>query len=136
MTTDSFEDITVQMGALLDKLRASCAYRKETLKCLTVQCGVYVFYEDGKEIYVGRSQSVKKRIQQHFSASEKGAPLAFRFLKEDLGLATGQGAPYTSKQLAEKYKSEFKERKQRVSKMEVRAVEIMDCTTSTESNLF
>ena len=130
-----FEEIHVQMQPLLLKLKASNSYRKETIGKLVLQSGVYVFYENDKAKYVGRvghlsKQDIKTRVRQHYSGNVKQAPLAAVMLRKDLNLETGPGALHTIEDYAETiYKDEFEERQKRVNKMEVRAVEIKDCTT-------
>ena len=93
--------------------------------------GVYVFYENGKPRYIGRSNSVRNRVRQHSSPSAKAAqaPFAVRLLREKLNEPGGHRARYNGKQLAEKYVQEFQEQLERISKMDVRAVEITDQPT-------
>ena len=129
---ERFEEITARMGPLLEKLQNSPACRGETLRNLPTQ-GVYVFCENGRPMYVGRSQkqSVRQRIRQHTipSSGHNQATFAFQLLQEMLGVSTGHGTPLTRQELAQKYESEFREQKQRVRDMEVRAVEITDSVT-------
>ncbi|MDO9437713.1 GIY-YIG nuclease family protein [Hydrogenophaga sp.] len=44
------------------------------------QSGVYLFTEDGRHLYVGRSNSVKKRLQNHCGPSSGENKAAFAFL--------------------------------------------------------
>ncbi len=134
-----FEKTTAQMGPLLEKLRNSPAYRRETLRNLPKK-GVYVFYEYGEPMYVGRSnrQGIRQRIQQHTipSSGHNQATFAFQLLQEKLGVSTGHGAELNRPALAAKYESEFKGQKQRVRNMEVRAVEITDSVTQTVFEIY
>jgi excinuclease UvrABC nuclease subunit len=41
--------------------------------------GVYVFYEDNKPIYVGRSNRMRKRIKEHFAISSTHHSATFAF---------------------------------------------------------
>ncbi len=129
-----FEKITGQMGPLLEKLRNSPAYRRETLLNLPEK-GVYVFYEYGEPMYVGRSnrQGIRQRIRQHTipSSHHNQATFAFQLLQAKLGASTGHGAEFSRAELEEKNETEFLEQKLRVSNMEVRAVEITDSVTQT-----
>lgn len=128
----SFEKIVVQLEPLLDELQSGTAYHGRTLREMPEK-GVYVFYEDGEPMYVGRvgsnsKQTVRQRIRQHTipSSGHNQATFAFRLLQEDLGLPVGHESDMTRPEFAEKYEAEFSEQKQRVRNMEVRVVEITD----------
>lgn len=47
--------------------------------------GIYVFYEKGKPIYVGRANNIRKRIQWHTreSSGSESASFAFNLAKKD-----------------------------------------------------
>ena len=131
-TPTSFEEVVAQLKPLLEELRSGPAYYGRTLRELPTK-GVYVFYEDGKPVYVGRvgsnsQQTVRQRIRQHTipSSGHNQATFAFRLLQEELGLPVGHESDMTRPEFAEKYKAEFSEQKQRVSNMEVRVVEVTD----------
>ena len=126
----SFEEIVTQLEPLLEELQSSLAYHGQTLRNLPNK-GVYVFYEDGKPMYVGRvgsnsKQTVLQRIRQHTiqSSRHNQATFAFRLLQEDLGLPVGHESDMTRPEFAEKYETKFLEQKQRVRNMEVRVVEV------------
>ena len=126
----SFEEIVVQLEPLLEKLQSGPAYHGRTLREMPEK-GVYVFYEDGEPVYVGRvgsnsKQTVRQRVRQHTipSSGHNQATFAFRLLQDDLGLPVGHESDMTRPEFAEKYEAEFSEQKQRVRNMEVRVVEI------------
>ena len=49
------------------------------------EMGIYVFYENGKPIYVGRTKRMKKRISEHGSPSPtKSATFAYLLAKKEL----------------------------------------------------
>ena len=121
----SFEE----MEKLLKRLNGSRAYSESTLGDLAINSGAYVFYEDGKPMYVGivgphSKQSVRTRVGQHRTGLPSQAPLASLMTIEGLGLGF-----ITRKQLRESYPTQFAEMKQRVQDMEVRAVKIKCCVT-------
>ena len=131
-TPANFDEIVAQLGPLLEELQSGPAYQGLTLRKLPKK-GVYVFYEDGKPLYVGRvgsnsKQTIRQRIRQHTipSSGHNQATFAFRLLQEDLGLPVGHESEITRPELADKYEAKFREQKQRVSNMEVRAVEVTD----------
>ncbi len=130
-----FEHIVAQMEPLLKQLQNCTPYNAPTYKGLPEK-GIYVFYEKGEPMYVGRvgstsKQTMRHRIQQQTrpSALHNQAAFAFRLLQERLDVTTGHGAELRRPELAKKYEAEFKEMKERVRNMEVRAVEIQDSVT-------
>ena len=128
----NFMEIVAQLEPLLEELQSGPVYHGPTLRKLPKK-GVYVFYEDGKPMYVGRvgsnsKQTVRQRIRQHTipSSGHNQATFAFRLLQEDLGLSVGHESDMTRPELAEKYEAKFSEQKQRVRNMGVRVVEVTD----------
>ena len=64
-----FEEIVARLEPLLEELKGGPGYHGLTLRNLPKK-GVYVFYEDGRPMYVGRvgsnsKQTVRQRIRQH-----------------------------------------------------------------------
>jgi predicted GIY-YIG superfamily endonuclease len=95
------------------------------------RAGVYLFSERGQPLYVGRSNRLRSRLQEHGRASSKqnSAPFAFRLARE----VTGQtAASYTTKgsrtalEQDPAFGSVFSQAKQRIREMEVRFVEEAD----------
>lgn len=137
-----FEDIVARMGPLLEKLQSGTQYTAPSYRGLPEK-GIYVFYEQGVPMYVGRvgrtsKQTMRNRIRQHTipSAEHNQAVFAFRLLQERLGVTTGHGAELSRPELAKKYDAEFKEMKERVRNMEVPAVEIQDSVTQTVFEIY
>ena len=129
---ETFEEIVSRLEPLLEELKNGPAYQGPTLRRLPGK-GVYVFYEDGRPMYVGRvggnsKQTIRQRVRQHTipSSGHNQATFAFRLLQEHLGTSAGHGSGMTRPELAEQYEAEFREQKQRVSDMEVRAVAVTD----------
>ena len=84
-------------------------------------------------MYVGRvgnrsKQTIRHRIRQHTipSSMHNQATFAFKLLQEHLGGPTGHEADITRQELAEENEVEFRAQKQRVERMEIRAVEVAD----------
>lgn len=130
MTDGEFQCIVARMRPFLDELQDGPAFTHQNLQRLPPK-GVYVFYENGKPMYVGRNggsskQTMRERIGQHTRDGSRfnQATFALQLLQEELGVPTGHRGLLTKEQLANRYKSEFIEQKRRVRSMEVRAVEI------------
>jgi predicted GIY-YIG superfamily endonuclease len=96
--------------------------------------GIYVFYEDEKPLYVGRTNRLKDRIKEHGwqSSTHNKAPFAFNLAKK---VAKENGIDI-SKSRAKREKDSnfanlFSEAKERVSRMSVRVIEINDPSIQT-----
>ena len=137
-----FENIVARMEPLLEELLNSRPYHAPTYKGLPAK-GVYVFYEEGTPMYVGRvgntsKQTMRGRIRQHTipSAKHNQAVFAFKLLQETLGVSTGHGAELSRAALAEQHEREFKDMKQRVHNMEVWAVAISNSVTQAVFEIY
>ena len=85
--------------------------------------GVYVLYEGGKPVYVGRSNRMRARIREHGADSSRrySATFAFKLLLEELGDTTG-----TRQAIEEAHSEEYRRQRERVRAMSFRAVGIED----------
>lgn len=85
------------------------------------QEGVYVLYEGGKPIYVGRSNRMPERLREHGAESSDrySASFAFKLLREALKNPEG-----TAGKIEGTYREEFRRQRERVRAMTFRAVEI------------
>jgi predicted GIY-YIG superfamily endonuclease len=93
------------------------------------QNGVYVFFEDDKPIYVGRSNRLKKRLKEHSqSSSHYSATLAFRIAKKSASVIQIRGGKQTNQQLMENsdFVKKFKAAKERISRVRIRYIPIED----------
>ena len=90
--------------------------------------GVYVLYEDGNPIYVGRSNRMRERINEHGadSSDRHSATFAFRLLREALGEPEGR-----AQEIESAHKEEYRQQRKRVQRMTFRAVEITDQVEQT-----
>ena|SRR3990172_3584025 len=93
--------------------------------------GVYVLYEDEHPVYVGRSNRMKSRLQEHCrpSSNHNTAPFAFRLAREQTGRVKASYTRKGSRSELEQdptFKIEFDISKQRVRAMKVRYVEERD----------
>ena len=94
--------------------------------------GVYVLYEGGKPIYVGRSNNIPQRIRGHSASSRhESATFAFKLLREKLGNPEG-----TRKEVQEENQEEYDLQRKRVGDMAIRAVEIKDQRDQTVFEIY
>ena len=99
------------------------------------QRGIYVFYENGRPIYVGRTNGMKKRILQHGRPSSPHNSATFAFL-----LAVEQAEKCeidchsrkrSDLQKSSDFKPFFDVAKERVRNMQVRVVKVPDAIEQT-----
>jgi len=93
--------------------------------------GIYLFSENGNHLYVGRTNNIKKRIQNHcrLGASHNQATFAFRVARSD---TNQHKASYKTEGLRKQLEDDpifgpaFIKAKERIRNMELRFVEIND----------
>lgn len=92
--------------------------------------GVYVFSENGKALYVGRSDNIRRRLHDHCRGSSGPNKAAFARLIacRELDLKPDYGPGRDKLTTNSKFMRAFEQAKERVSKMEFRAVAEEDPT--------
>ena len=110
------------MQQLIDELITSEEFRWNQHR-QAPRAGVYVFYENGDPLYVGRSNNIRDRIRSHGADSSRrySATFALKLLREDLDYPAG-----TAKEIEEGHGEEYRKQRQRVRSMTFRAVPIPD----------
>jgi len=99
--------------------------------------GIYLFSENGKHLYVGRSNNIKTRRGDHYSSNPSRAAFARLIACKELNLPPptylkGSGARLTTS----KFKIAFGEARKRIKEMEFRAVEESDPTRQALLELY
>lgn len=89
--------------------------------------GIYLLSEGDIHLYVGRSNRIKQRLQEHCrpSANHNTAPFAFKLAREATGKLKASYVEHESRNHLEtlpEFKNEFSRAKDRVRKMAVRFV--------------
>ena len=96
---------------------------KEGLQDIPTGRGVYVFYDKGKPIYVGRTRKLRQRLRQHImrSSSHLAASLAFLMARRDTQKVQG-----TREELLKipKFERAFERAKNCIGVMPLRFVEV------------
>ncbi|TGG93837.1 hypothetical protein E4656_06480 [Natronospirillum operosum] len=98
-----------------------------TLPCEIPESGVYLFSENSVNLYVGRTDSMRRRLQYHCrpSSGHNSATFAFRLAREVTGMTQATYVAEGSRASLERHPTfgpEFIEQKQRVRAMQVRYV--------------
>ena len=117
---EKFQIIADKMLKLLEALENEPPVTRQSLNNIPEK-GVYIFYENGEAMYVGRSnRSLKRRIQQYIHSKP---PMGFaRKLGEDIKREK-EG------EIHEKITKEnpyFEEARSRISQMQIKTVQIDD----------
>ena len=96
--------------------------------------GIYVFFEEGTPLYVGRSEGMKERVKQHGRRRSGHNSVTFAFLLAKEKAKNTKIDLSQSREDLEK-DSEFKplydEMKKRVKKMQIKVVEVEDPVEQT-----
>lgn len=127
----NFNELVAKMPGLLQSLESQLFRTRENLIGI-LERGGYIFYENDKVLYVGRSNRLKARLQEHgrLSSTRNSASFAFNLAKEKMR-AKEIPAYVTSKQLeqAPGFDEAFFEAKNHVAQMKVRVIQIDDQVT-------
>ena len=124
-----FNHLVAKMPELLGVLESQPLLTRDNLASIPKQ-GVYVFYQNNKPVYVGRSNNLKRRIQQHGRPSSRhnSASLAFNIAK--VMMERNEKIPkfITRKELEEApgFDRAFFLARITVAKMKIRVIEITD----------
>ena len=113
------------MEPLLEKLLACELHTQDDPKSIPPCQGIYVFYEKGKPIYVGRTKNMRKRIRGYIAPSA-GATFAIKLLRENVDIQTDYSTENSTATLLKRFPKEFGEQRDKVKCMLVRFVEIED----------
>ena len=137
--TKQFKKLLEKMEPLLEMLRTGSPSTRADLAGVPER-GIYAFYEGGTPLYVGRSNSIKKRLLLHSRPSSRhnSATFAFILAKES---ACQVGIDITGKQRKEMesdpiFKGLYEQAKARVAAMEIRVVEVVDPIEQTIFEVF
>jgi hypothetical protein len=127
-----FKKLVEQMPGLLQSLEPQSFRTMENLAGIPER-GVYVFYDNDKALYVGRSNKLKTRLRQHCreSSTHNSATFAFNLAKEEMAGYRDIPKDITRKELehAPGFDRAFYEARKRVGEMKVRVVQIDDQVT-------
>jgi hypothetical protein len=93
--------------------------------------GIYLFSEDGRHLYVGRSAGIKARLQGHcrVGSQENKAAFAFRLAREKMNVQEASYQHENSRKhlmTQEPFRAAFEVQKERLRRMDIRVVEESD----------
>lgn len=111
-----------RMKTLMDELKKSEEWSCQDYR-EAPQKGIYVFYENGKPIYVGRSNNMRRRIRDHGAGSSDrhSATFALKLLRKALNEPKGK-----AEEIVRDNKDEYRRQRERVRSMTFQAVSVTD----------
>lgn len=119
----------------LKKLLAMAPFQYASLPRVMPLAGIYVLSENGRNLYVGRSNNIRRRLGRHCNpgATHRMAAFAFRLAREATGrleatYAPGAGGTRDELMLDTNFVTAFNAAKARIRAMEFRFVEEADPT--------
>lgn len=128
MNQDFFK-ITQNLEPLLNKLLNMKPVKPSALPKIIPLKGIYLFSEEDQHMYVGRSNTIRKRIQNHCrpSSIHTAAAFAFRIAREETGMLDATYEKEGSrKELMNNavFLISFSSAKERIKKMDLRYIEV------------
>lgn len=124
--SEEWNDLIKQMPTLLERLMSQ-PLRPWNHRGILPKKGAYVFYEDEKPMYVGRTKNMSSRLNRHSnpSSGHNSATFAFNIAKRE-AIKKGINIRLTRTHLEvdPAFSRLFLKAKARVSKMPVRVIEI------------
>lgn len=128
---ERFEELVTKLDSRLDSLMAMQPVRTTDLPGPMPDAGIYLFSEDGKHLYVGRSNRLRSRLQEHSrpSSMHNRAQFAFAIARKKTKKTIPSYKMQGSRSKLEKdeeFAQAFKEAKERVRQMDIRFVEEKD----------
>ena len=132
--SNKFNLLAARMPRLLEDLKGQPLLNRDNLSTVPKK-GIYILYDRNKAIYVGRSNRMKERIQEHSrqSSDNYSATFALRLAKEEYGRDHVIPKSITNKDLLNMtdFKSLFSKAKERVAGMKIRVLKSEDQVEQT-----
>ena len=125
---ERFREAVRRMPKLLRSLEESETIEISNVTGTIPKSGVYVFYENDKPIYVGRSNNMRTRLRQHGRESSGHNQATFAFILAKEQMKVDKKASTTREQLekAPGFEEAFYEARRRVREMKIRFIPIGD----------
>jgi len=125
-----FAALVEHLAPKLARLLARPAVSNGALPRTMPRSGIYLFTENGRHLYVGRSNDLRGRYRNHCGATERGAPFAFLLAREATGRTRASyrtGADSRAGLMLDPvFAAAFAAAKERIRAMEFRYVEETD----------
>jgi hypothetical protein len=127
---ERFRALAKRLPKLLYALRSVPSIQRGSGVTLPQAPGVYLLTEDGVPVYVGQTRNLRRRLAQHGAAAgrENQATFAFNRARREAEAGSEIDLVRSRHELAAdpRFGALFREHRERVSKMAIRAVEVDD----------
>ena len=128
------EDFRKHIEALEAAYQRLCGMSPVSVRSLPAngpEAGVYLFSNTDAAWYVGRSNRMRRRLQEHCrpSAGHNAAPFAFRLAREETGKTKATYSQKDSRAALEKdpqFQAVFRRQKERIGGLDLRYVQEAD----------
>jgi hypothetical protein len=127
--TDSFDRIVVDTKCKFVDLQSSTKHCMAKLPMNMPSAGIYLFSENGCPLYVGRTNSLRKRLQNHIRNNHHQATFAFLLARHQTGETKASYKPNGSRQdllSIPEFRIAFDNARQRIKNMDIQFVEEKD----------
>ena len=136
-----FKSYVELLEPLFQQLMRTPAARVASLPADMPRAGVYLFSEGSRHLYVGRTNRMRARLQEHCRAgsTHNSAPFAFTLAREATGRSAATYAAEGSRQSLERdpeFRTAFERAKARVRRMDIRFVQEGDPTRQALLELY
>ena len=126
---EKFRQVVDSLHPKLDQLLAMAPSSATTLPPDVPVQGIYLFSERETHLYVGRSNSMKARLRNHWSGTHKQAAFAFKLAREKTGFLNPtyqQTGSRDDLMTRPQFVTAFGEERNRIGNMDLRYVEEVD----------
>jgi hypothetical protein len=127
---DRFRVLVERLPQLLEALRSAPAIQRGSGVTLPQAPGIYLLAEDGVPVYVGQTRNLRRRLAQHGAAAgrQNQATFAFSRARRDAEAGAEIDLARSRRDLATdpRFEALFRQHRERVSRMTIRAVEVDD----------
>lgn len=123
-----FAEASRSLPELFRKLEASSYFFEKGIAAQKKRPGIYVFYEGGKAVHVGRTRDLGQRLRGHISRSHYSASFAFKRARRDLALKATYVTKGSRAELLKdpSFVKAFHRHLETVKSLQVRFVEVTD----------
>ena len=137
--SETFDKIVAQMEPLLKTLLSERPLDRAELRNIPKR-GIYVLYEGGEPIYVGRSNDIPRRLREHGNDSSRNESATFAYkLSLDATGDPGGHTPGKTRKTRERdpeFAKEYQKQRKRVRNMLVRVAGIEDQATQSVFEIY
>ena len=125
---DQFKEILDQIEKKYESLVIDQPFKCGTVgKEFESKAGVYLLYENGEPLYVGRTRNLRSRLRSHIQNSHNSASFAFLLARKKTGLTKASyqtsGSRVDLLQTNEHFRKAFDEARDRIRNMDVKVIE-------------